>query len=90
MRGLEKELRGKDSLVEQLWAENAKLKKTIARYKDKWDALREGAKKRERNASSSAAGGVSGSGGSSGGAALAHSGLQQQQQPPLTRVVEGE
>jgi regulator of replication initiation timing len=46
---LERELRERDAELERMHRENEKLRKTVQKFKDRWDALREGAKKRERN-----------------------------------------
>lgn len=46
---LEDELRDRAIEMERMSRENEKLRKTVTRFKEKWDALREGAKKRERN-----------------------------------------
>ncbi|KAA8908933.1 hypothetical protein FN846DRAFT_944066 [Sphaerosporella brunnea] len=49
VKALEYELRDKDIELERMNRENEKLRKTVQKFKERWDALREGAKKRERN-----------------------------------------
>ena len=49
IRALQRELRERDTEMERVVRENEKLRDAVGRYREKWDTLKEGAKKRERN-----------------------------------------
>lgn len=49
VRALQRELRERDAEIERVVRDNEKLRDAVGRYREKWDTLKEGAKKRERN-----------------------------------------
>ena len=51
VQSLEDELRKKTTHLDKMELENEKLRRTVTKFKEKWDALREGAKQRAKNTS---------------------------------------